>query len=107
MTMNMAELRERVTQRYPQVEQIDDSVLCFSRKQDNQPFAVYYFDIDSEYLARILLENREHFGSTDWDIYIHEDGTLDCQHDTRSTSGWTELIDLYSWEYDEETFDLP
>jgi len=48
MKMNMSELRERVTQRYPQVEQIDDSVLCFTRKQDNKPFAVYYFDIDSD-----------------------------------------------------------
>ena len=66
-----------------------------------------YFDIDSGYLAQILFENREHFGSTDWDIYIYEDGTLDCRHITHSTSGWTELIDLYSWQYDEETFDLP
>jgi len=46
--MNMSELRERVTRRYSLVEQIDDSVLCFTRKQDNQPFAVYYFDIASD-----------------------------------------------------------
>lgn len=48
MTMNMSELRERVIQQYPQFEQIDDSVLCFTRKQENQPFAVYYIDIASD-----------------------------------------------------------
>ena len=73
----------------------------------NDVLATDYFDIDSEYLAQILLENREHFGSTDWDIYIHEDETLDCRHNTHSTDGWTRIIDLYSWQYDEETFDLP
>ena len=47
MTMDMSELRERVTQRYPQAEQIDDSVLCFTRNQGDQPFAIYYLDIAS------------------------------------------------------------
>ena len=68
--------------------------------------ATDHFDIDSEYLAQILLESREHFGSTDWDIYIHEDETIDCRHNTYSTNGWIKIIDLYSWQYD-ETFDLP
>ena len=48
MTMNMSELREHVSQRFPQAEQIDDSVLCFTRDQGDQPFAVYYLDIASE-----------------------------------------------------------
>lgn len=46
--MNMSELRERVSQRYPQAVQIDDSVLCFTRNQGSQPFAVYYLDIASD-----------------------------------------------------------
>ena len=48
MTMNMSELRERVIQRYPHAEQIDDSVLCFTRNRGNQPFAIYYLDIAIE-----------------------------------------------------------
>jgi len=82
MTMNMSDLLERVSQRYSQVEQIDDSVLCFSRMRDNQPFAVYYFDIDShlpdtieslnEYQDRLI--GKRYFDgrkSLQWSNYLY------------------------------------
>jgi exonuclease SbcC len=45
MTLNLAQLRERVAARFPHVEQVDDSVIRFTRDAGKEPFAVYYFDI--------------------------------------------------------------
>ena len=48
MTMDMTQLRERVSQQFPNVEQVSDSVISFTRSIGDQPFAVYYLDIADE-----------------------------------------------------------
>jgi exonuclease SbcC len=46
MTLNIAQLRERVADaRFSDVEQVGDSIIRFTRKAENLPFAVYYLDI--------------------------------------------------------------
>lgn len=82
MTMDMSDLLERVSQQYSRVEQIDDSVLCFARMRNNQPFAIYYFDIDShlpntieslnEYQDRLI--GKRYFDgrkSLQWSNYLY------------------------------------
>ena len=60
--------------------------------------------INATELAELLVD-ADH-GSTDWDIYVRpETGELSLRHNTYSTSGWTELIDLYNTTYDDvETY---
>ena len=45
MTLSVADLRNRIANRFPDVEQVDDSVLRFTRKAGDQPFAIYYVDV--------------------------------------------------------------
>ena len=45
MTLAMAELRQRLLPRFPDVEQLDETVVRFTRKAGDRPFAVYYLDI--------------------------------------------------------------
>lgn len=45
MTLNMSELRERVIARFPDAEQVDESIIRFIRKAGASPFAVYYLDL--------------------------------------------------------------
>jgi exonuclease SbcC len=45
MTLNVADLRNRIAGLFPDVEQVDDSVLRFTRKAGDQPFAIYYVDV--------------------------------------------------------------
>lgn len=48
MTLSMAELRERVASRFSNVEQVEDSIIRFTRKADELPFAVYYLDVGQD-----------------------------------------------------------
>ncbi len=48
MTLDITQLRERVATRFPDVEQVDDSVVRFIRKTGESPFAVYYLDIGQD-----------------------------------------------------------
>ncbi len=45
MTLNIAQLRERVATRFPDVKQVDDSIIRFTKKEGELPFAVCYVDI--------------------------------------------------------------
>ena len=45
MTVNIEQLRKRLSPRYPDVEQIEESVVRFTRRADDRPFAVYYVDV--------------------------------------------------------------
>lgn len=48
MMLTMAQLKERLVLKYSDIEQIDESVVCCTRKDDGRVFAVYYFDIGME-----------------------------------------------------------
>jgi recombinational DNA repair ATPase RecF len=45
MTLSISQLRDRVAARFPDVEQVDESIIRFTRKAGEVPFAVYYLDI--------------------------------------------------------------
>lgn len=45
MTININQLRERLTRRFPDAEQVEESVVRFTRKASGQAFALYYVDI--------------------------------------------------------------
>ncbi len=45
MTLNIAQVRERVAKRFSDFEQVDDSVIRFTKKDGDQPFAVCYLDV--------------------------------------------------------------
>jgi exonuclease SbcC len=45
MTLNIAQVRERVAKRFTDFEQVDDSVIRFTKKAGDQPFAVCYLDV--------------------------------------------------------------
>jgi len=59
--------------------------------------------VNAKELAKCILDNKEFIGSASWDIYVMNDGTVDCRHDTHDNSGWTEIVDLYSFWNDNET----
>ncbi|WCL54421.1 AAA family ATPase [Gimibacter soli] len=48
MTINMGDLRERIERQFPGAEQVNDSVIRFTRSAEACPFAVYYLDIAHE-----------------------------------------------------------
>ena len=55
MTLNISQLRDRVkAAHFSDVEQVDDSIIRFTRKAGKLPFAVYYFDV-----AQDLPETQE------------------------------------------------
>src|ERR1700722_5120679 len=45
MSLSIEQLRERVAARFSDLEQVNDSVIKFTKMADNRPFAVYYLDI--------------------------------------------------------------
>lgn len=63
-------------------------------------------EIKKEDLVRVLASGLKHAGSTDWDIYVNEDGSVDLRHNTHPTEGH-EIIDLYNCAYDGTDFDNP
>lgn len=48
MTLDIAQLRERVATHFSDVEQLDESTLRYVRKAGDRPFAVYYLDITED-----------------------------------------------------------
>ena len=45
MTLSISQWRERLSQRFPGVQAVDDSVLRFTRGLANRPFGIYYVDV--------------------------------------------------------------
>ena len=45
MTLSISQLRDRVAVQFPDVEQVDDSVIRFTKRVGDQPYAVYYLDV--------------------------------------------------------------
>jgi len=45
MSMNISQLRERVAGQFKDVEQVDESILRYTRKMGDLAFAVYYLDV--------------------------------------------------------------
>jgi len=45
MTLNITQLRERVAKRFSDFEQVDDTIIRFTRKAGERPFAVCYLDV--------------------------------------------------------------
>ncbi len=45
MIISVSQLRDRVAVLFPDVEQVDNSVIRFTKKVGDQPYAVYYLDI--------------------------------------------------------------
>ncbi len=48
MTLSMQQLRSRLSSEFSDLEQIDESVVCFTRRLDDRPFAVCYIDISDD-----------------------------------------------------------
>lgn len=48
MTLNISQLRESLAARFPDVEQIESSVIRFTKRIGEIPYAVYYLDIAEE-----------------------------------------------------------
>ena len=48
MTLNMAQLHERIEREFPDAEQVSKSVIRFVRAAADRPFAIYYLDIADE-----------------------------------------------------------
>lgn len=61
-------------------------------------------EIKKEELITELATALRHAGSTDWDIYVNDDGQVSTRHNTYDNAGWYEIIDLY-YSYQED-FDV-
>ena len=48
MTLNIEQLRDRVALKFPNVEQVEESIIRFTKNAGTLPFAVYYFDITQD-----------------------------------------------------------
>lgn len=48
MTVSIEQLRNKLTPRFPDLEQVADSVVRFERKAGNRPFAVCYVDVSAQ-----------------------------------------------------------
>ena len=47
-------------------------------------------------LARILMDNAEYVGSTEWDVYVCiSDSSLDVRHNIEPADEWVEIYDFY------------
>jgi DNA repair protein SbcC/Rad50 len=82
LTLNIAQLREHLAHTFSDVEQVEPSVVRFTRKGATEPFAVYYVDIDSDlpdtpdaltrYQDRVIgkryFEGRQ---SLQWSTYLY------------------------------------
>lgn len=82
MSLSISKLRERVAARFPDVEQVDDSIIRFTRKAGEAPFAVYYFDVAEDlprtqemltkYQDRVVGSNYfEGAKSLQWSNYLY------------------------------------
>jgi len=53
-------------------------------------------------LAKTIVENIHYAGSTEWDVYVNDDGIIDVRHNTHPNGDWYEVYDFYSsWSKDE------
>lgn len=82
MSIAIDQLRTKVEQIYPDVQQISDTVLRCIRKADESPFAVYYLDVGddlpqttdnlNDYLNRIVGKRYfEGTSSLQWNNYLY------------------------------------
>lgn len=91
MTVNISQLRERVARQFPDVEQVDDSIIRFTRKAGELPFAVCYLDVAQDlprtqesltkYQDRII--GRHYFEggkSLQWNNYLYFVTSADRLH---------------------------
>lgn len=81
MSLTLGQLREKVESFYPDVQQINDTVLRYTRKTEESAFAVYYLDIGADlpqtpenlhdYLDRIVGERYfDGASSLQWNNYL-------------------------------------
>jgi recombinational DNA repair ATPase RecF len=82
MSLNISQLCQRVAERFPDFERVDDSTVRFTRKAREGPFAVYYLDVAEDlpateekltkYLDRVIgrhyFEERQ---SLQWNSYLY------------------------------------
>jgi DNA repair protein SbcC/Rad50 len=82
MTLSLQQLRSRLSSQFSDLEQIDESVVCFTRRLDDRPFAVCYIDISDDlpssseslnvYQDRIIGKRYFHGAtSLQWNNYLY------------------------------------
>jgi DNA repair exonuclease SbcCD ATPase subunit len=49
MTLDITQLQKRIALKFPDVEQVDDSILRFTKGLEGTPYAVYYLDIAQDF----------------------------------------------------------
>ena len=53
--ISIAELRDRVAARFPETKQVGETTIRFIRTSNEQPFAIYYLDINQEWPSDELM----------------------------------------------------
>ena len=53
-------------------------------------------EINVRELAKTIINNIHLAGSTEWDVYVNEDGIIDVRHNTHPNGDWYEVYDFYS-----------
>ena len=48
MTVTASQLHSRVVAHFPDAEQINDTVIRFTKKMEGHPYAVYYLDVEQD-----------------------------------------------------------
>ncbi len=82
MTLSVAELQERVAAQFSDVQQVDESIIRFTKKSGKNPFAVCYVDITddlpgtidtlSKYQDRVIgIDYFEGSKSLQWNNYLY------------------------------------
>jgi hypothetical protein len=82
MTLSVSELQERVATQFSDVQQVDESIIRFTKKSGKNPFAVCYFDITddlpgtvdtlSKYQDRVIgMHYFEGSKSLQWNNYLY------------------------------------
>lgn len=82
MSLNFIEMKERLAAQYPDMRQVEDSIIRFTKSVDQKPYAVYYLDFTkdlpgtkaklSKYQDRVL--GRYYFEgrtSLQWSNYLY------------------------------------
>jgi DNA repair exonuclease SbcCD ATPase subunit len=103
MSLNIAQLRKRVGDRYADFEQVDDSILRFTKKAEGRAFAVCYLDIAEQlpgtlesltrYQDRVIGKRYFEDGkSIQWNNYLYFVTSLD-RLATNETRQAKELIE--------------
>jgi recombinational DNA repair ATPase RecF len=104
VSLNIDKLKERVAVRFSDIQQVDDSIIRFTKKAGQEPYAVYYIDIAkdlpgtqeklSKYQDRVIgpyyFEGRR---SLQWSNYLYFVTSRDCLS-KRDVLRAKELIEL-------------